>query len=116
MAPSSIFKPEGSIVAGLAVVGLVWADYSLHMGSAANVHASSANHPVLEASRMKAGYTAAILVAGVALIARDPNIVILGGAAIIVMEISMRHAIMSNPETGQIVPPQASAYLAAVPA
>ena len=110
---SPIFKPENSVIAGLGVVGLVWADYSLHMGSTSAVHLSPANHPALETSRAKAGYTAAILVAGIALIAHDPNIIILGGMAIIVMEISMRHAIMTDPQTGQVVPPQASAYLPA---
>jgi hypothetical protein len=43
-------------------------------------------------------------------LARDPNIVILGGAAIIAMELHYRHAIMAHPDTGQMIrrPPATS--------
>jgi hypothetical protein len=105
-----VLKPENSIIAGVAVVGLVWADYNLNLGSTTEVHASQPNHPVLETSRKKAGYSALVLVAAVGLLAKDPNIIILGGAAIIAMETSYRHAIMSNSDTGQLELPSASVY------
>jgi len=110
MAFKPLLKPENSIVAGLAVVGLVWANYQLNIGSMAEVHMTPANHPVAESSRKKAGYTSLMLVAGVALLARDPNIVILGGAAIIAEDVVTRHAIMSNPDTGQLEAPGPSVY------
>lgn len=110
MAFKSYLKPENSIVAGLAVVGLVYADYQLNVGTMASAQATDANHPVLESSRKKAGYTAFVLVAGVGLIARDANIIILGGAAIIAMELQYRHAIMAHPDTGVMQPPGNEAY------
>jgi hypothetical protein len=110
VAIKSIFKPEDSIVAGLATVALVYAVYQNDLGPASSVQATPANHPTLETSRKKAGYTALIMVAGVSLLARDPNIVILGGAAIIAMELHYRHAIMADPDTGQITAPGPSAY------
>jgi hypothetical protein len=109
----SILSPEGSIVAGAATVGLVVAVYQLNVGEVAGAAATDAHHPLLESSRKKAGYAALATVAGVALLARDPNIVILGGAAIIAMEASYRHAIMQDPNTGMIVPPPAREYQAA---
>ena len=54
----SILKPSESVVAGAATVGFVIAVYQMNLGTAAQVHATDANHPVLESSRKKAGYTA----------------------------------------------------------
>lgn len=107
---SPVLKPENSIVAGLAVVGLVYADYSLHLGNMAQVQKTGPNDADVESSRKKAGWSALVLVSGVALLARDPNIFILGSAAIIAMEASARHAIMTNSDTGQIELPGPSAY------
>lgn len=110
MAFKSYLKPEGSIVAGLAVMGSVYAIYQLDMGSSVQVQMTEANHPVAETARKKAGYKALILVAGVGLIARDSNIIILGSASIIAMELTYRHAIMAHPETGALVPPGEPVY------
>lgn len=106
----SYLKPEGSIVAGLAVMGLVYADYQLNVGSTVQVHMTDANHPAIETSRKKAGYTAFVLVAGIGLIARDANIIILGSATIIAMELNYRHAIMAHPDTGVMQPPTDMVY------
>lgn len=110
MSFKSVLSPEGSLVLGATVAGMVYATYQLDVGPVSTVAATDANHPVLETSRKKAGYTSLILVGSLALLARDPNIVILGGAAVIAMEAHYRHAIMQHPETGQIQPPPASAY------
>lgn len=101
----SILKPENSAIAGIAVVGLVYAIYQLNIGSMATAQATTANHPVLESSRKKAGYSALVSVAGLTLITRDANVGILGGAAIITMEILSRHSIMAHPETGKMQNP-----------
>lgn len=110
MAFKSYLKPEGSIMAGVAVMGSVYAIYQLNLGATAQVQMTDANHPVAETSRKKAGYQAAILVAGIGLIAKDANIIILGSATIIAMELSYRHAIMAHPQTGQMVPPGDDVY------
>lgn len=110
MAFKSYLKPEGSIIAGLAVMGTVYALYQLNLGNTAQVHMTDANHPVAETSRKKAGYQAAIVVAGIGLIAKDANIIILGSATIIAMELSYRHAIMAHPETGMMVAPGEAVY------
>jgi hypothetical protein len=106
----SIMRPEGSIMAGVAVGALVAGVYQLEVGSVSAAGASEANHPILDTSKKKAGYTSLVLVSGVALLARDPNILILGGSVIIAMELSYRHAIMQNPQTGTIVRPGPDAY------
>lgn len=93
----TILKPEGSTMAGLATVGTVFAVYQLNVGSVSQATATDSNHPVLESSRKKAGYTALAIVAGLTLITRDANIGILGGGSIIAMELAYRHGIMANP-------------------
>jgi len=110
MAWKSYLKPEGSIVAGLAVMGTVYAIYQLDLGNAAQVQMTDANHPGVETSHKKASYKAAIVVAGIGLIAKDANIIILGSASIIAMELTYRTAIMAHPETGVMVPPGESVY------
>lgn len=110
MAWKSYLKPEGSIIAGLAVMGTVYAIYQLDLGNAAQVQMTDANHPAVETSRKKAGYKSAIVVAGIGLIAKDANIIILGSASIIAMELTYRTAIMAHPETGTMVPPGENVY------
>jgi hypothetical protein len=116
MAFKSVLSPEGSIIMGGATVGVVFAIYQLDVGSVSMAHATPPNtseSSALESSRKKAGYTALVAVAGIALIARDPNIVILGGASIMAMEAHYRHAIMVHPDTGSVVPPVDAAYQSA---
>lgn len=110
MAFKSYLKPENSIIAGLAVMGSVYAIYQLNIGTTVQVQMTDANHPATETARKKAGYQSALLVASVGLIARDANIIILGSASIIAMEMSYRHAIMAHPETGVMQPPTESTY------
>ena len=105
MSFKSILKPESSTVAGLATVGSVFAIYQLNVGPVAQAAASDSNHPVLESSRKKAGYTALAMVAALTLITKDANVGILGGGTIIAMELSYRHAIMAHPQSLRIQNP-----------
>jgi hypothetical protein len=95
----SILKPDASTMAGLATVGTVFAVYQLNVGSVSQATATDANHPVLNSSRKKAGYTALAIVGALTLITRDANIGILGGGSIIAMELAYRHGIMVNPQS-----------------
>jgi len=101
----SILKPEASTVTGLATVGAVFAVYQLNVGNVSQAAATDANHPVLQSSRKKAGLTALALVSALTLITKDANVGILGGGAIIAMELSYRHGIMANPASVQMQNP-----------
>lgn len=109
----SVLKPEASVVAGLATVGAVYGVYQLNVGNVAQAHATTPNHPVLESSRKKAGWEALVLVAGLTLITKDANIGILGGGAIIAMELSYRHGIMADTTTGKMSSPNGDVYMPA---
>lgn len=106
----SVLKPEGSIMAGIAVAGSVFAVYDMGVGSISNAHASDANHPALESSRKKAGYTSFLLVSALALITKDGNVAVLGYSSIVAAEIAYRHGIMVSPATGAIQSPDPSAF------
>lgn len=110
MSFKSILKPEGSIMASVAAVGMVVAIYNLEIGPVASAHVTDANHPALESSRKKASWSAFGLVSGLFLLTRDGNVAILGYGTIAAMEISYRHGIMADPVTGIITPPAQSQY------
>jgi len=101
----SILKPEASTMAGLATVGVVFAVYQLNVGTVAQATATDSNHPVLNSSRKKAGYTALALVASLTLLTKDANVGILGSGTIVAMELSYRFGIMSNPMSLKIQNP-----------
>jgi hypothetical protein len=106
----SILKPEGSVMAGIAVAGTVFATYNLSVGNISAVHMTSPNDASLESARKKAGYVSFILVSALLLITRDGNVGALGYASIVAMEATYRHSIMADPATGKIVPPAESSY------
>lgn len=97
-----LVKPENSIVISLTIAGFVAGSYFGLVGPASDVHATDALDGNVGASLKKAGWAAAALVGAATLLSRDLNPVILGGGAIIVMELYYRHAHMTNPATGQI--------------
>src|ERR1700753_3612197 len=105
MAWKSIFKPENSVIAGVAVLGTVYGVYSLSVGSVSDAQATDANHPILDTSRKKAGLSSLVLVGGITLITKDMNVFILGCAAIVGMELMYRHAIMAHPQSGAMQDP-----------
>jgi hypothetical protein len=111
MAFKSILKPDQSVLAGAATIGFVFAVYQMNVGTIAQVHATDPNHRVLESSRKKAGYTALAGVAALTLLTKDANIGILGGGAIIALDLNARHAIMAHPETGKMTEPEAESYM-----
>lgn len=106
-----ILKPEGSIVAGIAVMALVGGLYIGQVGPVSDAHATDANDGNLSAAVKKTGWEALAAVSAVTLLARDPNILILGGATVIAMELAYRHAIMT--QDGHIVMPAGSSYVPA---
>jgi len=93
---------ENSIIASLSTVALVIGIYSMKIGPAADVHVSPANDGNMAAAVKKAGVEAIVVVAAVSLIAKDPNIAILGGLAIIGEELFYRHALMADPMSGDV--------------
>lgn len=99
---------------GIAAVGVVYGVYQMSIGSIAEAHATDSNHPVLESSRKKAGFTALAFVGALTILTKDANVGIFGGGMIIAMELSYRHGIMSDPASRRLQNPSpATAYMPA---
>lgn len=92
-------RPDASISAGLATVGLVYGVYQIQLPSVTDVRAAPPQDGHVQRSERTATWTAAALVSAVSLIARDMNIFVLGGSAVVAMAWYYRHADHVNPVT-----------------
>jgi 4-amino-4-deoxy-L-arabinose transferase-like glycosyltransferase len=102
-------KPEVSIGVGLATAALVYSIYSNATPTVAAIRAGAPHDPDIDGAERAASWTAAGVVAGVSLIAKDPTIFVLGGSMVIAMAWIHRHANMVNPDFGSVAVPPAVA-------
>lgn len=102
-------KAEVSIPAGLATAAVVYAIFSNATPSIADIRSAPANNTDIASSERMATITSTAVVGGIALIARDMNIFIIGGAMVIAMALWTRHANGVNPSTGKLSVPGATA-------
>lgn len=103
MSLTSVFKPEGSIIAGIATGALVWGIYAKDLPDTATVHATDPGDVNIDLARKKATRTAAAAVAAVSLLSRDVNVFVLGASFLFILDFNARHANASNPQTGELV-------------
>lgn len=95
------FKPEVSLGVGLATVVMVYAIFSNATPTIADIRVAEPSDPDLDSAERLATVTAAGMVAGVSLLAKDPTVFILGGATVVIMAWWHRHANEVNPLTGR---------------
>lgn len=96
-------KPEVSIGVGLATVAVAYGTYAHFMPAVTDARVADPNDPVLAASERSATWTAAAIVAGISLIAKDPTVFVMGGATVLILAWTHRHANMVDPATGKAV-------------
>ena len=96
-------KPELSIGASLAVGAVVYGIFQTHVPDAASVRHQQPGVINIDKARRTATWTAAAVVGGISLLAKDPTIFIVGGTMTAVMDWTMRHANAVHPETGQLM-------------
>lgn len=96
----SVLKPEGSIVAGIATVGVVYGIFATHVGTGSEVGMSPPNHPQIAGNVRTAGMVSLVAVGGISLLAKDVNIWILGMAAVFALSAHYQHQNGKNPQTG----------------
>jgi len=109
MSWKSMLKPNESVLASLATVGIVYGTYQMACGPAVQVHATTPNHPALYSSRKKAGWTSLVIVGVLFGVTKDANMFILGCGTIIAMEVTYRHAIMADPDSNTMQRPSPDA-------
>lgn len=96
-----MLKPEVSLTVALATGTLVYAIYTNATPTLADVRSVDSFNQDIESAERQASWTAAAAVAGISLLSKDPGPFILGGAMVIVMAWSHRHANAVNPLTGR---------------
>ncbi len=100
----SLLKPDVSIPVALATGALVYGVYNLALPPVADVRTSAENHPDVAGANRGAGWTSAVAVSGIALISRDMNVFIVGGAMTLALYWWYQHADMVIPEISRAVP------------
>jgi hypothetical protein len=98
-------KPEVSLTVAAATGALVYGIFSVELPTMADVHAAPPNNPFVSRSVNSAGWTAAVAVSGISLLAKDPTVFVVGGAFAAFMTWRAKHANMTHPGTGQIITP-----------
>jgi hypothetical protein len=100
-------KPEVSLGMAAATATIVWAIYDHNMPKAVDTRASASNNPAVDSQRRVASVTAAGVVAGISLLAKDPTIFIVGGSMVIALDWTHRHANVVDSTTNKVPqPPQ----------
>lgn len=112
---------EVSLGTGLAVAGLVWGIYNSALPSVAETRVASPNDNDLAAAERTATWTAAAVVSGISLLAKDPTVFVLGGSMVValawwhrhsnLLDSSLRKTVMPDySNTGNAVSNAAAAY------
>lgn len=95
-------KADSSILIGLATAAVVYGIYQVNLPTTAAVRASTPNNQHVAASRKAATWEAAAVVGGIAVLAHDPTVFVIGGAVLVLMDFSHRAANATDNVSGQI--------------
>lgn len=85
-------KPEAGVLAGLAVMTMVFAIHQNATPSQADIQALPAGTPDIDTAERKATWLSAFAVSGISLLAKDPTIFIMGSAATVGMALWTRNS------------------------
>lgn len=100
-------KAEVGLAVAAATGALVYGIFQVETPTMADIHAAPAHNPYVGRSVNSAGWTSAIAVSGISLLAKDPTVFVIGGAFAAYLTWRAKHASMTDPGTGQVtLPPQ----------
>lgn len=102
-------KPEASVLAGLAVGGLVVGIHQTAKPSQADLQALPAGTPDMERANKTATWMSVIAVSGISLLARDPGIFLIGSATVIGLKLWSDHSIGTESVMGRYLSPSEAA-------
>jgi len=99
----TFLKPSESVMVSLATGAMVVGVYQYSLPSVAEANATEPYNIHLDSGRKKAMWTSTALVAGMFLLTHDPNVFMIGGATLLALEWTHRHANATHPNTGKVV-------------
>lgn len=88
---------EASLGVGLGTAAIVWAIYQGHLPSIAEVRVSANADADLAGSERTASWIAAGFVGGIAWIAKDPTVLVIGGVTLLALSWAHKHANQHDP-------------------
>lgn len=98
-------KPEAGVLAGLAVVTVVFAIHQNATPSQADIQALPAGTPDIDKAERKATWLSAGVVSVVSLLAKDPTIFVLGSGATVAMAFWTRNSNWAESIGGRYLSP-----------
>lgn len=98
----NIRKPEISLGLGLATATLAYTVYARGFPPGIDIRAAKEGDEHAMTVAKQSAWTAAGMVAGISLLARDHTIFIIGGSSVIILDWLTRYNLWSNPVTGSI--------------
>lgn len=97
--------PEASILGGLAVAGVVVGIHQVAKPSQADIQALPAGTPDIDRANKTATWLSVVAVSGIALLARDAGIFIIGSAATVGMKVWSDHSNFTESIMGRYLSP-----------
>jgi len=97
-------KPEVSLGLAAATATLVWGIFQSHMPPTADVRAND-NNAAVESTRKVATIECMVIVSGLSILAKDPNIFIVGGTMTAIESFIRMHASYTDPATNSVPVP-----------
>lgn len=94
---------EGSLFTGLALTGATWAAYSAGLPHLADLRQVESNNKDIEKTERLIAWVTAGSIVGVALIAKDPGVFIIGGLGFIAVSYLFKHANAVSPLSGTVL-------------
>lgn len=95
-------KPSEEIQVAALSAAVVYGIYQLHAPNLADVKAAPSGNPTVHAAVKSAAWTAAVVTAGLALLAKSPTIFIVGSVLNVGEAWHYYHANALNPATGKL--------------
>lgn len=105
MALKSVLKPDSSVTIGLAEAAAVYVIYQAALPSHADIRSAMPHDRDVEASRKRAAWHAAAVLGFVFLLTQDVNSFLIGGAALGLIDLQVKHANAVHPSTGKMAGP-----------
>lgn len=97
-------KPESRLTIALATGAVIYGVFQTQLPTVADVRANEKSAHV-ESARKVATWESLGIVAGISLLAKSPEVFIIGGAITAVMSWTHRHAGLVHPATGKVPAP-----------
>lgn len=102
-------KPEASVLAGLATLGLVIGIHQTAKPSQADLQALPAGTPDMDRANKTATWLSIIAVSGLSLLAKDTGIFLIGSAGVVGMKFWSDHSINTESVMGRYLSPSEAA-------